>query len=58
MSECDHTTWAWAHPYKPEGTDISWICEGCGLEATQKQFDELIPPLGITEQLTLWGESQ
>jgi hypothetical protein len=58
VSDCLHLVWAWAHPYAPEGSDISWVCEECGLEAAQKQFDERFPPLGYTEQLSLWEASQ
>jgi|APSaa5957512576_1039674.scaffolds.fasta_scaffold42915_1 hypothetical protein len=54
MSECKHLSWAWARPYAPEGSDISWICEGCGLEMTQTEMDAWMPH-DDPAQLTLWG---
>ena len=58
IATCQHMTWAWALPYAPDGSDISWICEGCGLEATQAEFDVMHKPPGFAEQLTLFGRGR
>lgn len=58
--DCTHTAWAWCHalsspatPYAPEGSDIAYICEGCGLEKTRTEMDAWMPHEDKA-QLTLW----